>query len=45
MDAANETSSEGELLPAAIAMTVADMIAAGLMIVTAVLLKGKALIP
>jgi hypothetical protein len=41
MDATNRTLSESRLLPAAIAMTVTDLMAAGLMIVTAVLLTGK----
>ncbi len=41
MDATNRTLSESELLPAAIAMTVTDLMAAGFMIVIAVLLKGE----
>lgn len=41
MDASNETLSDGELLPAAVAMTVADLMAASIMTVTLVLLKGK----
>ena len=40
MDALNGTLPERSLLPVAIAVTVADLIAAGLMIVLSVLLKG-----
>ena len=41
MEATKETLSDSEVLPAAVAMTVADLMAAGIMTVTLVLLKGK----